>query len=123
NDSSYDLVCAFEVLEHLPFDDFEKCLREMMRVSKKKVIISLPHFGPVLKLNFKIPLLKETKLMVKIPIPIMHKFNGQHYWEIGKKGFPSRKILNIIKIYFNIKKHFVAFQNPYHHFFVLLKKI
>ncbi len=121
-DNIYDAVCAFEVLEHLPFKDFSNCLKELGRVSKKIVILSLPHFGPTLKLNFKLPFLKERKLMVKLPWPKTHKFNGQHYWEIGKKGFSTSEILKILRNDFIVKKHFVSFDNPYHHFFVLIKK-
>ncbi|MCK4649611.1 class I SAM-dependent methyltransferase [Candidatus Pacearchaeota archaeon] len=34
--NSFDLVCCFQVLEHLPFNFFEKSLKEIARVSKKK---------------------------------------------------------------------------------------
>lgn len=121
-DSSYDVVCAFEVLEHLPFSEFEKGLSEMNRVSKKYALISLPHFGPPVKLSFKIPLFKELKLSFKLPIPIKHEFNGQHYWEIGKYGYSSLKIQKSIEKYFSILKDFIPFDSQYHHFYILEKK-
>ena len=119
--SSFDVVLCAEVLEHLSFDKFEKGLSELKRVSKKYVILSLPHFGHSIKLSFKIPLIKEKKLAIRIPFPTKHHFNGDHYWEIGKKGYPLMKIKQIIKKYFMLKKDFIPFENQYHHFFVLEK--
>ena len=42
-DNSYDTSCAFQVLEHIPFEEFEIALRELSRVSKRYVVISLPY--------------------------------------------------------------------------------
>jgi hypothetical protein len=120
-DSQFDVILCAEVLEHLPFEKFEKCLQELRRVSKKYVVLSLPHFGPPIKFSFKIPLFKEVKVALKVPFPIKHKFNGEHYWEIGKWGYPASKIGKILKKYFKIKKEFIPFENQYHHFYILEK--
>jgi len=120
-DNFFDLVLCAEVLEHLPFDNFEKALLELKRVTKKYLVLSLPHFGPPIKFSFKIPFFKEIKIAFKIPFYQQHQFKGEHYWEIGKKGYSSGKIRKIIRKHFEIKKEFIPFENQYHHFYILEK--
>ena len=120
-DNSYDIVLCAEVLEHLPFERFERSLFEINRVCRKGAVISLPHFGPPVKFLLKVPFLKEIKIHFKIPYPRPHKFNGEHYWEIGKIKYSQDKIRKIISKYFVIKKEFVPFENQYHHFYILEK--
>jgi hypothetical protein len=117
--SSFDTVCAFEVLEHLPFDDFEPSVRELARVARSYVLISLPHFGPPVKFSLKLPLLPEIRIAVKLPIPHAHRFNGQHYWELGKRGYPASRIRSVLARFGSIEREFIPFENQYHHFFVL----
>lgn len=121
-DASYDVVCAFEVLEHLPFGQFEKALGELARVSRRVVVLSLPHFGPPIQFLVKIPFLREFRFSIKIPFPRKHLFNGQHYWEIGKMGYSAEMVRAVLKKYFEITREFVPFENQYHHFFTLRKK-
>lgn len=118
-DNSYDIVCAFEVLEHIPFDQFDSAVAEMSRVAKKYVVISVPHFGPMLTLAMKIPFLPWIRLALKLPFPKKHTFNGQHYWEIGKRGHPVSLIRKKLAIHGKIIADFVPWGSEYHHFFVL----
>jgi ubiquinone/menaquinone biosynthesis C-methylase UbiE len=121
-DNSFDLLVAFEILEHLPFEDFEQSLKELHRVSKDSVIISLPHYGPIFKFSLKIPILRYFKYSFKIPFHKTHKFNGEHYWEIGKKNYSLKKIKLKINKFFIIEKDFLIFESDYHHFFILKKR-
>jgi ubiquinone/menaquinone biosynthesis C-methylase UbiE len=120
-DGAVDMVVACEVLEHLPFEKFEKSLRELARVSRSHVLISLPHAGPRLKLSLKLPRIKEIRLAAKLPLPRKHVFKGEHYWEIGKQGYSLSKVRGVLKSVFRIEKDFIPFESQYHHFFLLRK--
>lgn len=122
-DQSFDAVCAFEILEHLPFEKFITSLKEIGRVSKKNVIISLPHWGRHFSFKIRLPFIKMIKFQYKINfLPIKHSFNGEHYWEIGKKDYKIKRIRETINNSgLKIVKDYVAFDSPYHHFFVLEK--
>jgi hypothetical protein len=88
-DGTYDATLAFEVLEHIPFEDAAKALSELARVSKRYVIVSLPHPGWVFSKIVKLPLLPRFEIFFQVPFFWKeHAFNGEHYWELGKKGYP-----------------------------------
>lgn len=127
-DGSFDVVMACQILEHIPFDEFESGLKELARVSKKHVMISLPcrhtGFEFVLKMPFVRTLFKKTFLDIFFRIPV--KFpgfekSGQHYWEIDNKEYNLHKVKDKIKKYYKIKKEFSPVLNKYHIFFVLEK--
>jgi ubiquinone/menaquinone biosynthesis C-methylase UbiE len=122
-DNSFDIVCAFEVLEHLPFEKFAPALAEMRRVASRNVIISLPHWGRHLSFSIRLPFIKEKRWQKKFHwFAPAHVFNGQHYWEIGKKNFSAAKILEEMKkAGLTLVNDFYVFDSPYHHFFILRK--
>lgn len=121
-DSTFDVVCAFEVLEHLPFEEFDRALAELARVSKRAVLISLPHYGPSFRFECKIPFLPRVRFAWKVPHPVTHVFNGQHYWEIGKRGYSPHRIHASLAQIGLLTKEFIPFENQYHHFFVIEKR-
>lgn len=118
---SFDVVLAAEILEHLPFDKFDKALAEMKRVARMGVVISLPHSGYTFSFSFKIPLLKWKFKIAKIPHFWRTKTSmSDHYWEVGLKNYPFRKIESRIKKSgFKIIKKHIGHDDPAHVFFVL----
>lgn len=124
-DNSFDMVLCAEVLEHTSYSDFTKALSELYRVSKNKVIITLPH-SSLTNLYFGIkliPFIPKKEIMLKIDWPFDHHYDGEHYWEIGKKGYSFNIVKNdILKTGFKIRKTFFSKENPYHQFFILFKK-
>lgn len=129
DDDSYDTILACEILEHLPWEEFDIALSEICRVSKKHIIISIPYSSTGIEIIFKFPLirkfLKKPFINFFIRIPFFFKtivFNGEHYWEMGTNKYPKNKIRFALKKYFNIQKETRPILNHYHYFFTLTKK-
>ena len=121
-DNSFDVILCAEVLEHLPFEKFPKALKEIKRVSKNFVVLSLPHWGWMFYFGLKLPFFKKIILFFKISGLLKHKFQGEHFWEIGKRDYSLKKIKKIIQeCGFKILKDFINYNSSYHHFFVLKK--
>ena len=121
---SFDVVLCAEVLEHLPFKNFSRALSNIHKVSKKYAIITLPNFS-ITNLYFGIkviPYVPKKEFLIRVGYPVKHKFLGEHYWEIGKKGFPVSLIKESIqKSGFQIKKTYSPIEDPKHNFFILEK--
>jgi hypothetical protein len=123
-DNSFEVVACYEVLEHLPYADFPKALSEIHRVTSRYAILSLPDSTRAYRLDIQIPKVGELKRLIQLPRlkPPVHEFDGEHYWEIGKAGYPLWKIIIEIKnAKFKIEKTYRVFEMPYHRFFVLEK--
>lgn len=128
-DKSYDATVAFQVLEHIPFEDFEKALSEISRISKRYVIISLPYRSSYFEFIFKFPgirtLFKRNFFDLSMRFPISFggfETSGQHYWEIDRKKYSLNKVRASLKKFFKIKKEFSPILNKFHYFFLLQVK-
>jgi SAM-dependent methyltransferase len=121
-DKSFEVVVCYELLEHLPYKDVHKALAEIHRVSSKYAVLSLPDSTRAYRLDIQIPKIGELKRL--IPLPRLkapkHRFDGEHYWEIGKTGYPLRKIMREMRSAgFEIKRTYRVFEHSFHRFFVL----
>lgn len=122
---SFDMILCCEVLEHTPYDLLSQALNELRRVTKKKVLFSVPDGRRTLfSLDLKIPFLKKKQVLIKIPTFKKHKMEqkGGHCWEIGKKEYPLNRIIKEIKkTGFNILKENVFIDTPKNYYFLLNK--
>lgn len=125
NNDSYDLIIACEVLEHLPWNDVETALEELHRTTKKYILISLPYYCIALETTFKVfPYGHQTNLFFRIPLFFLKaKFQGEHYWGIGRRNYSIKKIGKTLKKRFKIVEEVRPQLVSDHHFFVLEKKI
>ena len=120
---SFDTVLAAEILEHIPFDEVPKALKELSRVAKKAIIITLPHFShfaPSIALKL-FPYVPRFSKVFPVSFPVKHKFDGQHYWEIGKSGFSLSTVRQMLigSTGMKLTRDYLIEENPFHHVFVL----
>lgn len=128
-DGEFDLSMACQVLEHIPFEDFEKGLGELGRVSSRYVIISLPRRHTGLNVVLKVPFIQtlfkkhffDFSILFPVKFPGFHE-SDQHYWEIDFWQVSLRDVRKKIKNHFTILKEFSPPLNKYHRFYVLEKK-
>ncbi|MEK7649526.1 MAG: methyltransferase domain-containing protein [Patescibacteria group bacterium] len=122
-DGSFDCITACEVLEHMPYEDSEKALRELYRVAKTLVIISLPVATPFLRFELPIPKITRFRKLLNLRfISPRQPLHHEHSWEIGMRGYSLDRIMRSIRSAgFQIKKEYRVLENPRHHFFVLQK--
>jgi len=124
-DNSFDVVCAFQMLEHLPYEDSLLAFKEMLRVAKKGVIISLPDAKNNWPIFFNLPRIG------RIPIKILslkfwldkYIFDGEHYWEVNKRAYSLKKVIKDFCLFgWGLERTFRVVENPYHRFFVFLPR-
>ena len=93
---------------------------KIKKVAKKYVLISLPysHIGFVFFTD--LPIIGRKFLKFQFALYKKHKFKGDHYWEIGRKGNSLKRIKKEFKRQgFNIIKTYNNPLNRYHYFFLL----
>ena len=120
SDGSYDVVCAFQMLEHLPYEAALQAFGEMARVSRRHVIISLPDARPVWRYQLHIPKYGPWDFFIPRPLfkAVAHEFDGEHYWEINKQGYSLDRVIADFSKRLKLSKTYRVFENPYHRFFV-----
>lgn len=145
----FDATCCFEVLEHIPFNEVGGAVRELCRVARHHVIVSVPDVTPYFGVQLMHPLASRLAMpsgerifslfrnprrcfhrvvrkgLVNLPsFRLKHIFRGEHYWEIGKREVCVQDLLRIFAASrLCVVKRFRSWHCPYHHFFVLRKEV
>lgn len=123
-DCQFDVVVCGEVLEHLPFSEFLPALKEIRRVARHKVIISLPdkrrHFGVAICLARLGWLKYEWSPIRRRRARREFNYDGEHYWEIGCKGTLEKDVVKKIReAGFKIEEQYRLWKHDWHCFFIL----
>jgi len=121
SNKSFDVVMCCQVLEHIHFEYFESVVQHLIKVSRKKLILSIPYSYRILfHLTLKLP--KIPFITREIAVPTFWKklkFNGEHFWEVGVKGYQKKTIDQIIYKISPTTKSYFATANKSHLFYVI----
>ncbi|MBF0138533.1 MAG: class I SAM-dependent methyltransferase [Magnetococcus sp. DMHC-1] len=137
---TYDMVCAFQMLEHNPLEKIGGILEKFRDLSQKYVFISVPFSGRsgsfsiqtnIALLSFSLircftwdrlrKIVRPTEKYQKLP---PEKKYGPHWWEVGDKNFTLGD-MNALLDRSGLKtvKRFHNEFYPYHLFYLLEKKV
>jgi ubiquinone/menaquinone biosynthesis C-methylase UbiE len=119
-DGTFDVVCAFQMLEHLPYESALVAFKEMARVSRKDIVISLPDSKAVWRYSLQVPKFGDFKFLFPKPFakPRVHEFDGEHHWEVGKKDYSLEKVIADFSAVCPLASTYRVHDNPYHRFFI-----
>lgn len=131
----YDMVCAFEVLQHLPHRHFRQALENMRSCSRRYVFLSLPCPMNHLYLQFRFELVHRVFRRLScgwrwlLPLPFRAADRDEkaflerpdkhnpHYWEVNRRSYPKCGVLrDIEESGIRVVKQFHNPLHPYHWF-------
>jgi predicted SAM-dependent methyltransferase len=115
-DREFDVAIASHVLEHLPPEYLDRSLSELARVARY-CIVYLPVTGRIARLRVT-PGIRGWDWSFTIslfnffdkPDPRRPKYcRGQHYWEVGRRGFTRKNLHRRFSKFFHVAG---SYHNP-----------
>ncbi len=143
--TTFDMVVAFEVLQHIPYSEFRSSLTKLRDLSNRYVLISLPASVHSFGLSINLPSLISPRRLGLAWLRGTHSmyvnwewprkkyypesewsdrsdYWNPHYWEVGRKEYPRSNVLKEIRqCGLKILWHKYN-QNYTHHLFILAEK-
>lgn len=115
---NYDYVIAFEVFEHIPFDEFRDVLKKINKICNKQLILSLPRNEKAwLQMSVELP--GSNKFNFRIATKRNKIITKHHHWEVdfgrysntflrkvfAENGFILEKLEKVNSLfYYSLKK-------------------
>lgn len=125
-DASFDVSCCCQVLEHLPLADLPAAIRELRRVTRWRLVLSLPDLTRFFGVSATLPFVGRRDIGMSLPIREPDeawkaaRFETMgHYWELGMNGATSRGVAAALeRAGFDAVRTFRVPEIRWHRFFV-----
>lgn len=119
---AYDLIACCEVLEHIPFDEFEDIIAMFARLSNR-LFLTLPCAGRIIGVGgmfMKSWGRRWHSFWMHIPSK-RYQMQHMHYWEVGSEKNTRRDALQrVLHKYYHEVDTGCFKLNPYHRYFTCL---
>lgn len=115
----FDLIVCCEVLEHIPFDNFEKTLSFFSELSPR-LYLTLPSYRKVIGFSgwCRLPKLGFKNKSWLLELPTSRALDKEHFWEVGYSRETSLTEINKKLKHFYSSVVSARYQfNPYHRSF------
>lgn len=126
SDNSFDVCLCCQVLEHLPFGQFGIAVKELRRVARNALVLSIPDGTPCYYFSAKLPKIPQfrwefSRFRFRLPtIPTNRMESMGHFWEIGYKGSSLKHVKQIIKMNgWKMERSWRVPELVWHRFFLL----
>ncbi|MCF8304739.1 MAG: class I SAM-dependent methyltransferase, partial [Bacteroidales bacterium] len=94
-EKKYDHIIAFEVFEHIPYEQFLETLKRFKPYCKQ-IFLSIPvNKKALIKVHFE--LLSRWNINFQLDARRHRITEGHHFWEVDYKQYAVKKVLNDIK--------------------------
>lgn len=128
-DGQFDVVIASHVLEHMAVAYLDPALAELARVARHAVIY-LPVPGRKIQFrlapgfrNLDLSAVLDVFNFLRRPDGVTPRYaGGQHFWEMGMRGFRRRDVIERLSKHFEVLRHYRNPDWPVSYNFVLRSK-
>lgn len=95
-DEQFDHVIAFEVFEHIPFEEFKTVLKKLHGICRKNLLISVPRNEKIwFKLTVELP--GRKRIGFRIATKRKKIISRHHHWEIDYPPFSRHAVEETFK--------------------------
>ena len=112
---NYDHFCAFEVFEHMKFDEMENVLKNIKSKIDKNIFISVPIYKKT-PINIELKFKSHWK-SITVKTPKTKIIDPHHHWELYYKDITEEKLISVFEHHnFKLKNKSSFFRWRYFHF-------